>query len=178
MRIKFWASTLLVAAACSVVSAGAQQSVRLASGKLLTASAVNAQTIFALPKPSGGASRLRVERDATVAAGQAPSSLKLVAEIPGSVLILVDTYPSIPGGLSYCQAGQESFLRVLSISGKPIETYRTKLESCRDNLELASPGLEWLPEARTLDIHWLSAPGRAGKPEDRTLKIGVDGKPL
>ncbi|MGD0571133.1 MAG: hypothetical protein ABSA78_22265 [Candidatus Sulfotelmatobacter sp.] len=177
MRIKFWASTLLLAAAFGPATVWAQRSLQLASGKLLTASAANSQTIFTLPEPSGGTSRLRVARDATVAEGQAPVSLKLVAEIPGSVLILVDTYPSIPGGMSYCQAGEESFLRVLSISGKrPNETYRTKLESCRDNLELASPGLEWLPETRTLEIHWLSAPGKVGKPEDRALKIGADGK--
>lgn len=178
MRIKFWASALLLAAAFSAVSVRAQQSLQLASGKVMTASAVNEQTIFVVPKLSGGTSQLHVERDAAVAPGQVPVSLKLVAEIPGSVLILVDAYPSIPGGMSYCQAGQESFLRVLSISGKrPTETYRTKLESCRDNLELASPGLEWSPETRTLKIHWLSAPGKVGKPEDRGLKIAPDGKP-
>lgn len=179
MRIKFWVSGLLVAALCAV-TAWAQQSLRLASGKSLTAYVVQnkEQTIFTVPKPSGGTSRVHVERDATVAAGQAPVSLKLVAEIPDSMLILIDSYQSIPGGMSYCQAGEESFLRVLSISGKrPVETYRTKLESCRDNLELASPGLEWSPETKTLDIHWLSAPGKGGKPEDRALKIGEDGKP-
>jgi hypothetical protein len=177
MRIRFWASTALVAA-LSAASARAQPSLRTASGKLLTASAAKAQTIFSLPKSSKGTSRLRVERDATVAMDEAPVSLKLVGEIPGSVLILVDAYASIPGAMSYCQAGRESFLRVLSVSGKrPIETYRTKLESCRENLELASPGMEWIPETRTLKVHWLSAPGKPGKPEDRFLKIGADGKP-
>jgi hypothetical protein len=134
--------------------------------------------VFSIPKPGGGTSRLRVERDATVTEGVNPASLKLVAEIPGSALILTDTYPSIPQGMSYCQAGQEVFLRVVTVSGKrPVETYRTKLESCRDNIELASPGLEWTPETRTLEIHWLSAPGGADKPEDHTLKIRPDGKP-
>jgi hypothetical protein len=65
-----------------------------------------------------------------------------VAEIPDSILIVVDAYYSIPGGMSYCQAGQESFLRVVSFSGKhPVETYRVKLESCRDNIELVSQRL-------------------------------------
>jgi hypothetical protein len=175
MRIKFWASVLLVGTA---VSASAQRSVSLASGKLLTASVDKARTLFTVPKPPGRTYRLHVERDATVAADMAPASLKLVAEIPGSAVILVDAYPSIPGGISYCQAGEESFLRVIAISGKhPVETYRTKLESCRDNLELASAGLTWSPETKTLDIQWLSAPGNGGKPENRTLKIGVGGKP-
>jgi hypothetical protein len=175
MRIKFWASVLLV---CAIIGASAQQSVPLVSRKLLTASVFNARTVFTVPRRAGRASLLRVERDATVAPDKAPSSLKLVAEIPGSALILVDTYPSIPGGISYCQAGEESFLRVLTISGKhPVESYRTKLESCRDNIELASPGLRWSPETKTLDIHWLSGPGNVGKPENRTLKIAAEGKP-
>jgi hypothetical protein len=177
MRIKFWASVLLVASAFAF-NASAQQSIKLSSGKLLTATADAAQTLFTVPRPSGGPSRLRLNRDASVAPGQPPVSLKLIAEIPGSLLILIDTYPSIPGGMSYCQAGEESFLRVLSISHKrPIETYRTKLESCRDNIELASPGVEWLAQMKTLNIHWLSAPGKAGKPEDRSIEIGTNGNP-
>ena len=79
--------------------------------------------------------------------------------------------------MSYCQAGEERFLRVIEIASKrPTETYRVKLESCRDNIELASPGLKWSPETKSLNIHWLSAPGQIGKSEDRTLTIGTDGK--
>ncbi len=174
MRIKFSASALLLAAGLSV---WAQEPVQLASGKALTFSTAGARTVFSIPKATGRTGRLYVERDATVAEGANPTSVKLVAEIPGAALILVDTYPSILGAMSYCQAGQEAFLRVVAISSKrPVETYHIKLESCRDNIELASPGLNWTPETKTLDIHWLSAPGGAGKPENRTLKIRPDGK--
>jgi hypothetical protein len=175
MRIKFWASALLLAAG---LNGWAQEPVQLASGKLLTFSASRDRTVFSIPQTRGGPRRLFVDRDATVAAGVGPASVRLVAEIPGSALIVVDTYPSLSGGMSYCQAGQETFLRVIAISGKrPVETFHTKLESCRDNIELASPGLNWTPQARTLAIHWLSAPGSAGKPEDLTLRIRPDGKP-
>jgi hypothetical protein len=174
MRIRFWASALLLAVGLSV---WAQEPVELASGKPLTFSGAGARTVFSIPKAAGGTWRLWVDRDATVAEGVNPTSVKLVAEIPGSALILVDTYPSHPGAMSYCQAGEEAFLRVVAISGKrPVETYRTKLESCADNIELATPGLKWTPESRTLDIHWLSAPGNAGQPANRTLKLGRDGK--
>jgi len=160
------------------LTAWAQESVQLASGKQLTFSASGNRTVFSIQRATGEARRLLVERDATVAENVNPASVKLVAEIPGSALILVDTYPSLPAGMAYCQAGQESFLRVIAVSRRrPVETYRTKMESCRDNIELASPGLKWTPETRTLNIHWLSAPGSAGKLEDRTLKIRRDGKP-
>ena len=173
MPTKFSASALLLAAGLSV---WAQEPVQLASGKAFTFSAAGARTVFSIPKATGGTGRLYVERDATVAEGANPSSVKLVAEIPGAALLLVDTYPSIPGAMSYCQAGQEAFLRVVAISKRPVETYHIKLESCRDNIELASPGLNWTPETRTLDIHWLSAPGSAGQPGNRRLKIRPDGK--
>jgi hypothetical protein len=114
-----------------------------------------------------------------VAKGEKPTSVKVVAEVSGSALILTDTYVSLPGGMSYCQAGEERFLRIIAISGKkPVETYHVKIESCRDNVELASPGIQWSSETKRLDIHWLSAPGEAGKPRDLTLRIGADGKPV
>jgi hypothetical protein len=156
----------------------AQESVHLPSGTLLTSSAARDRTVLTVQKQGGGKTRLSVERDGNIANNIEPSSLKIVAEIPNSALILVDAYPSIPGGMSYCQAGQETFLRVISISGKrPVETYRTKLESCRDDVELGSPGLRWSPDTRTLHIHWLTAPDKVGQPESRTLKISADGKP-
>jgi hypothetical protein len=175
MRTRFWVSAFLLSA---VVGAVAQQAVSLPSGATLTYAASGAETVFTIQKPHGRRLRFRVERDATIAPGTAPISVSLVAEIPNSALILTDTYPSIPGGMSYCQAGEERFLRVISLNAtQPVETYHVKLESCRDNVELASPGVEWLAGTRSLRIHWLSAPGQAGKPETRTVNLTVDGKP-
>lgn len=50
--------------------------------------------------------------------------------------------------------------------------HRIKLASCRQNIELGSPGLEWRPESSTLDIEWLSGPTKPGEPAELTLRIG------
>jgi hypothetical protein len=79
--------------------------------------------------------------------------------------------------MHYCQSGEESFLRVIGIaSGRATETYHEKLESCRDNIELAPPRVQWTAEARTLDFDWLSAPGQAGKGGHQKLTVGPQGK--
>jgi hypothetical protein len=110
--------------------------------------------------------------DGTVAAGVPPTDVKIVAELEGTLLI-VDTYNSLPGGMSYCQSGEESFLRVVSTaSGVLEETTRVKLSSCRQNIELGSPGLEWQQGSSTLQLRWLSGPGTRGVPAELTLRIG------
>jgi len=148
MRIRFWLSTLCLA---TYLSASGQSTIRLPSGKEIAYSGSGSDTVFTLPNAHGRDFRLRVDRDATVANGQRPTSVKVVAEIPDSILVLSDAYPSIPGGMAYCQAGEEQFLRVISTSRKrPIETYHLKLASCRDNIELATPGLTWSPQTHTL----------------------------
>lgn len=112
---------------------------------------------------------LDLERDATVAPDAEPR-VDVVGDIPGVALILVDTYPSLPGGMSYCQAGEERFLRVVSVARpRPAETYVVKVASCRDNIELADAGIEWRADRSTLRIHWLAGP--AGTEEVRTLQI-------
>lgn len=117
-----------------------------------------------------------IERDATVPESATPKKIKIVGVIKGIAIVLIDTYRSIPGGMSYCQAGSESFLRIVSIaSKKPVETFHVKLESCRDNIELASPGIEWMPTSSEVVIHWLLGPGTSGKAETRTLKIDQQG---
>lgn len=174
MRTRFWVSSLVLAACLSISAA---DSVQLASGKAITYSSSDGTTVFFIPKSGGGTSPLSVQRDATVAKDSKPTSVKLVAQVSNSAIVLIDAYPSIPGGMSYCQAGEERFLRVLAISGKrPSETFHLKLESCRENIELASPGLKWSPETNNLSIRWLSAPGQTGKREDRRLKISAKGK--
>jgi hypothetical protein len=90
-------------------------------------------------------------------------------------IVLVDRYASIPGGLSLCQAGVEEFLRVVSVAGgRPTETFVVKVASCRDNIELAEPGLVWDGPASTLRIDWLTGP--TGKPEVRAIRVGSDGR--
>ncbi len=138
----------------------------------------NSKTQLQITTGRGKTYILSVARDATVSPKSKPSGVEIIGEIRGAAIILVDTYPSVPGGMSYCQAGEERFLRVLSIATKPPkETLGIKVESCRDNIELTPPGIEWLPESSTLRIHWLLAPNGKGMPEVRTIKLGPDGRP-
>jgi hypothetical protein len=175
MRTAFWANLLfLILTSCAV----ANNPIALPSGGSLRASAKGAKTVFELRSAQGARASVQVERDGTVAPKSAPREVRIVGEVKPSVVVLVDSYPSVPGGMSYCQAGEERFLRVLSFAdGKPEETFRLKVESCRDNLELASPGIEWRPESSTLAIHWLLGPTTKGKPEERTIRLSPEGKP-
>jgi len=78
--------------------------------------------------------------------------------------------------MSFCQAGEERFLRIILISKKPpVEKRRIKLSSCRDNIEMASPGIEWLPESSILRINWLQGPDTNGVSEERVLQIDDNG---
>lgn len=119
-----------------------------------------------------------MSRDANVADAAQASRIDVVGELPGLAVIVADTYPSKPAGMSMCQAGEERFLRVISVTEPaPKETYAVKLESCRDNLELAESGLEWRADTATLRIGWLLGPSKTGKPEMQEITIGKDGIP-
>ena len=127
--------------------------------------------------PSGDRYVVPAKLDATVLKNSKPGEIRIVGEVKHVAVVLIDTYPSIPRGMSNCQAGEESFLRVVSLVKKtPVETFYTKLESCRDNIELASPGLAWSAESTTLVIHWLQGPTSPGQAEMRTLVIDAQGK--
>jgi hypothetical protein len=189
MRIRCWASAgvmallSLAAAAQQADSAKppADSAKQEADGAKpesgITYTVSGGQTVLSLPKPQSGRWQVPVERDGTVPQDAEPSSVKVVAEIPGSAILLTDTYSSLPGAMHYCQSGEESFLRVIGIAdGRATETYHEKLESCRDNIELASPGLQWAAAARTLDLNWLSTPGHPGMGGHQKLTVGPAGK--
>lgn len=176
MRIAFWASAVLIALG-PISQAVAKGSVPLPSSGTIYYSVSRGKTKLSIQTAQGGWYVLRMERDATVSCLSDPRDLTVVGEIKGTALIIIDTYPSIPGGMSYCQAGAERFLRVISIAKKPaVETYRVKLESCRENIELGSPGVDWRPESSQLSIHWLQGPGKDQRPADLTTRIGADGR--
>lgn len=102
---------------------------------------------------------------------RADADVQVLAET-GSSVIVIATYLSRPGGGSYCQAGEERFLRVLRIDGEaPQVTLQVKLASCWQEIELADPGVEWSPADSTLNVHWLFGPTNKMKPEELTLKL-------
>jgi hypothetical protein len=125
--------------------------------------------------PGERPARLDLVRDDTVAPDAMPSNVRVIGEVAGSVVIMEDTYPSIPGGLSYCQAGAETFVRVLSLAeGNATETLRLKVNSCRGSVELARP-ITWEPSSATLRVHWLlGGPDGSGQAEAHTYCVRRD----
>lgn len=173
MRMRFWAS----APALAVVLAAPQGQAPLPSGGHISYAAAGTKTRLAIETKSGKRYEASVERDSMVAAGAQPSKVEVIGEVPGKAVILTDRYASVPLGMHYCQAGEERFLRVITLAGgRGRDTLHLKIASCRDNLELAEPGLEWNAENATLRIHWLQGPSK--KEEERTIRIGKDGRPV
>lgn len=160
-------------------AATAQATARAANAKATTVAAHTEQghTRLTWADARGTAHSIAVARDSTVAALAEPSGATVAGEIADSVLVIVDTYPSIPGGMSYCQSGTERFLRVLSIAAaRPVETYRVKLASCLGNIELAADTIAWDAATSQLHINWLAGRGAAHGPESKTMRIGGDGR--
>ena len=132
----------------------AHDPIPIASGGTLDYSVRGGNTRLQIKRPNQKRQELTVKRDASVARNSSPQIIRILGERPGAAILIVDKYPSIPGGLSMCQAGEEKFLRVISIATMPPkETFSIKLESCRDNIELAQPGLNWHSDTSTLHIH-------------------------
>ncbi|MBV9782430.1 MAG: hypothetical protein JO264_01285 [Acidisphaera sp.] len=116
----------------------------------------------------------QLQRDPDVMAGAPLLAFRVVGEIEARTFILTDTYQSRPGGAGFCQAGQERFLRVLTAAARRLrETLRVKLESCRENVELVTDGVQWFPERRMVTVHWLSPP--AGWAETQSFTVSPDG---
>jgi hypothetical protein len=176
MRTAFWVR-LLALLACAGTAAADADSSRSAKGHAEAASRSAPRTHLLIQGEGGVRYRVRVTRDAAVSPDARPSQVRVLGESKGVAIVVMDSYPSRRGGMSYCQAGQERFLRIISVARPaPRETFRIKVESCRDNIELSDPAVEWLPESRSVRIHWLSGPAGNGQPETRTLRIGSDGR--
>ncbi|RZM17797.1 MAG: hypothetical protein EOO88_42395 [Pedobacter sp.] len=176
MRIAFLSSALLLLILASR-STRAQESISLPSGGMLTFNSNYGKTRFVIRNRNGAVSRFLGMRDSTVSPISNPTKVKIVGEVKDLALIVLDTYPSIPNGMSFCQAGQESFLRVISLTSKrPVETFKVKLESCRDGIELSADGVVWIPESSSIRVHWMVSPYLVGQPEMRVFKIGIDGQ--
>lgn len=177
MRITFFASALAFALSAHA-GGNAGEVIKLASEGALAYATRAGKTRFEVHVGTKVRHVLVLSRDAMVSPSAAPSSVKVVAEMKGPTLILIDTYPSVAGGMSLCKAGEERFLRVLAMSGKqPKETLRIKLESCRENIELAAPGIVWQAPSSTLNLDWLQGPMQKGMPESRVIRIDETGHP-
>jgi hypothetical protein len=128
---------------------------------------------------SGRSYSLVVGRDSTVVPEASPAGTTVVGELTDAAVVVIDTYPSRPAGMSLCQAGEERFLRVVTLADgdRADETARVKVASCRTNLELAASGVEWLADSAAVRVSWLLGPGGTGAPESRLIRLGADGRP-
>jgi hypothetical protein len=143
-----------------------------ALGNVVEYSVNDAKTRLDIRTSDGQHHPLAVQRDATVLPSSKPRRVEVVVELARAAVVLIDTYASKRAGLSSCQAGEEKFLRIISIEkATPVQTQVIKMASCRDNIELADPGIEWDAGSRTLTIHWLSGPTHQGVPEQRTIRL-------
>jgi hypothetical protein len=174
MRMRYWANAL----AATLVIAAPEGKVALPSGGSVSYTVAAPKTRFEISTKTGKRYVASVDRDATVSPNAEPRKVALIAEVPNKSLILSDCYASVPLGMHYCQAGEEQFLRIFTITnGSVHQTLQLKLASCRENIELAEPGVEWNPTTETVQIHWLQGPSNKGNMEDRTIRIGPSGKP-
>jgi hypothetical protein len=177
MRTGSWADAFAAALLCAGCARTPEPRPETAAAPtLVRAQSVGGQTRLELGSPGGTRYVLAVARDSTVAPAAPARGTRIVGARAGGVVVLTDSYPSVPGGMSYCQAGEEQFLRVIAIrNNRPEETFRIKVASCRDNLELADPGIVWTPDAATIQIRWLTGP--SGGAETRNVQLGPEGRP-
>jgi len=160
-----WTAYSISFAVLLAVSAFAQRP----SGEKVTAKSIGNRTVLTI---TGAARTVSVARDSTVAPNAPVEKLGVVAQT-GGALILRDAYPSRGGSMSYCQAGTEEFLRVISIHAAPKETLHLKISSCRENIELADPGVQWDESKHVLSVTWLT-PGE-GRAKHSMYRITAGG---
>lgn len=116
----------------------------------LSASIVQGQAVLHV----AGVGSVQLVRDSTVSAASELADVKLVGRV-GEAIVLLDTYASQPGPMSMCQAGEERWLRVMSLK-TTFEQLRVKFASCRDDIEPDSPGYNLVDGV--LELRWLSGP--------------------
>ena len=173
MRITYWGSLLLLSTWACTDRNNRAAVVDSSEATSVTATAENGRTRFEIRSGVKLLGSITVDRDSTVASDAAPSKASVVGEVAGVAVVIVDTYASKPGGMSYCQAGEEQFLRVVAVGQSPLtETSKTKIASCHENIELASQGVEWRADSSLVRIHWLTGPTPRGTSETRLLRIG------
>ena len=175
-QITYWGSLLLLSTTACSDRSNRSVVAKATQTTSVTATAKADSTRFEIRSGMKLLGSITVGRDSTVAQTAVPSTATVVGEIPGVAVVIVDTYASKPGGMSYCQAGEEQFLRVIAVTRSPLtETSITKIASCRENIELASPGVEWRADSSLVRIHWLTRLTSSTGSETRSLRIGGNG---
>ena len=171
-----FATVMYSAQTAASAPASSRRTIKLQNGDSLTYTTREEETLLTFKGVNESLEEPALKRDKDVAPQSRVKHMKVVGEIGRNVLILTDTYYSLPGSMQFCQAGDETFLRVVALKPEPKVTFEKKLESCRSNLELAEPGLAWNPETFTLQIHWLQNPAAKGEANSQSYKIDAKGQ--
>lgn len=128
--------------------------ITLASGGTLHYSTERNSTRVEIRPSKRAAAKVQIllSRDETVAPASPVQGFEVLAQKPSGVYVITDRYASRPGPMSYCQSGEEQFVRVLKRARGLRETFSLKVQSCRSNLELGPAGLSWDNASSTLTI--------------------------
>jgi hypothetical protein len=153
MRTAFWLS-LLVLFALLAPGEVAPRSVPLSSGGRLRFETRGNRTLVEWTGRYKKEPRrqLLLPGDPDVDSGSPVLRAELVGEKAGKVYIVTNSYRSRPGPMSYCQSGEERYIRVLVRGTRLRETFSLKVQSCRANVEVSDEGIRWDSATSRLSI--------------------------
>jgi hypothetical protein len=75
----------------------------------------------------------------------------------GSSLLVVDSYASSPEAMSRCQAGHETWLRLIDTRSAS-ERWSKRVESCLHDIQPGDPIAEWVGTGPSFAVNLLSEP--------------------
>lgn len=117
---------------------------------------------------SNGAT-IPVKVDDSKVSQDGPRDIKLLAR-HGRLIALADTYPSKPQGLGRCQAGGETWFRVID-TRSGTERYARMVDSCLGSEQWGDPPVTVSAGGGTITLNLLSEP-------PVTVRLGDDGRVL
>lgn len=117
---------------------------------------------------SNGAT-IPVKIDANKVSQDGPRDIKLLAR-HGRLIALADTYPSKPQGMGRCQAGGETWFRVID-TRSATERYARIVNSCLGSEQWGDPPVTVSAGGATITLNLLSEP-------PVTVRLGDDGSVL
>jgi hypothetical protein len=148
----------------------AASSFALAGASVGDAAAAEKLGTIAVPAGRAGTVNVPVTIDrATIDTSGAgnPHSIKLVGQRGDHIVELLDAYPSKPQGMSRCQAGSETWFRVIDTATRK-QLYARLVDSClNDQVQAADPLITRSDDGSKIVLHGLYS--------SVALSIGADG---
>lgn len=96
-----------------------------------------------------------------------PHSVKVVGQSGDHLVEVLDAYPSKPQGMSRCQAGSETWFRVIDTTARK-QLYSRLVDSClNDQVQAADPLITRSDDGSRITLHGLYS--------SVTVAIGADG---